>query len=158
MEFSRCSAQLSSAPRCRVLCLDSAWDSPAGAVTQCLAGDNPTSPLLFGRSEHHPDLGAHVSYLKAFRAADAKGHPVLHVSSCCSGSHIGHSRARSHLSTLNMGGRGSLGKTRFLILRRWQLLSAFPALPLEIVFFCILHLWSCVHSMILKNVMWEKTF
>lgn len=147
-------AQLSSAPWGRVLCLGSAWDSPAGAVTQCLAGDNTPTPLLFGRSEHHPDLGAHVFHLKALGAADAKGHPVLGVSSCCSGC----SRARSHFCTLNTGGRESLGKRLFLALWRWQLLSAFPALPLEIVFFCVLRLRSCVHSTILKNVTWEKTF
>lgn len=126
------------------------------AVTQYLAGQ-PHLPLLFRppHSEHHPDIRAHVFHLKAFRAAEAKGHPVLSVSSCSSGFRFGQSRACSHLSALNTGGHGSLGKACFIASWRWQPLSAFPALLLKIVF-CFLHLQSCVNSMLLKNNTWEK--
>ena len=151
-------AQPSSALHLGVGC--SAWDSLARGCDSVFGRGQPHLPLLFRppHSEHHPDLCAHVSHLKAFRAAEAKGHPVLRASSCSSGSCIGQSGACSHLSALNMGGHGSLGKACFLTIWRWQLLSAFPALLLEIVFFCFLCLWSCVRSMVLKNITWEKTF
>lgn len=151
-------AQPSSALHLGVGC--SVWDSPARGCDSVFSRGQPHLPLLFRllRSEHHPDLCAHVFHLKAFRAAEVKGHPVLRASSCSSGSHTGQSGACSHLPALNMGGHGSLGKVRFLTIWRWQLLSAFPALLLEIVFFCFLHLQSCVRSMVLKNITWEKTF
>lgn len=153
-------AQLSSAPQCRVLCVGSAWDSLARGCDSVFGRGQPHLPLLFRllHSEHHPDLCAHVFHLKAFRVAEVKGHPALRASSCSSVSGIGQSGACSHLSALNMGGHGSIGKTRFLTIWRWQLLSAFPALLLEILFFCFLHLGSCVCSMVLKNTTWEKTF
>lgn len=133
----------------------SAWDSLARGCDCVRQGTTPP-PLLFRplHSEHHPDLCAHVFHLKAFRVAEVKGHPVLQASSCSSGQ----SGACSHLSALNMGGHGSLRKALFLTIWRWQLLSAFPALLLKIVFFCFLCLCSCVLSMVLKNITWEKTF
>ena len=132
-----------------------------GVVTQCSAGDNCTASSFSG---HHTQnttqisVLARVFHLKAFRASEAKGHPVLRASSCSSGSHIGQSRACSRLSTSNTGGHGSLGSGCFLTVWRWQLLSALPALLLEIAFFCFLRLRSCLRSMVLKNFTWEKTF
>lgn len=121
--------QPSSALHLSVLCVGSAWDSLARGCDSVFGRGQPHLPLLFRplHSERHPDLCAHVFHLKAFRAAEVKGHPALRASSCSSGSGIGQTRACSHLSALNMGGHGSLGKARFLTIWRWQLLSAFPA-------------------------------
>lgn len=75
-----------------------------GAVTQGLAGDRPASPSFSG---HYTQNTTQIS---CFPFKSIQGHPVLWVSSCGGGSHIGQNGACSQLPTLNMGGHGSLGQ------------------------------------------------
>lgn len=143
-------AQLSSAPRCRVLRVG----FPATGLWLSVWQRTTPPPPPFQATA----LCAHVFHLKAFRVAEAKGHPALRASSCSSGARIGRSGACSRLAALNMGGHESLGKARFLTSWRWQRSSALPALLIKIVFFCLLHLQGCVCSMVSRNITWERTF
>lgn len=92
------SLMLSPTPQCTGLCMGFPGTELWLRVWQ---GTGPPPPPSQATAHRTPPRSS------CFPSKSIQGHPVLWVSSCGGGSHIGQSGACSQLPTLNMGGHGS---------------------------------------------------